>query len=110
MRILLSAEFWICRTRSLVSPTILPTWASVLPRRSRLALAAVRLLAATLWLANPLPRRDGPLSVRRSYTPEELEALLREAGLHGARVDRKGPVRMRAVGGGLDSVSSERAA
>lgn len=79
-------------------------------RRSRLALAAVRLLAATLWLVNPLPRRDGPLSVRRSYTPEELQALLREAGLHDARIDRKGPVRMRAVGGRLARVSAERAA
>ena len=70
-------------------------------RRSRLALAAVRLLAATLWRNNPFPRSDGPLSVRRSFTPDELAALLTEAGLDEARVDRAGPVRMRAVGGGL---------
>lgn len=70
-------------------------------RRSRLALGAVRLLAATVWRNNPLPRTDGPLSVRRSFTPEELAELLKAAGLPGARVDRTGPVRQRAVGRGL---------
>ena len=70
-------------------------------RRSRLALGVVRLLAATLWRNNPFPRTDGPLSVRRSFTPDELASLLTEAGLGEARVDRAGPVRMRAVGGGL---------
>ncbi len=68
-------------------------------RRGRLALAAVRLLAATLWRRNPFPRHDGPVSVRRAFTPEELRSLLAEAGLDGARVDRSGPVRLRAVGG-----------
>lgn len=67
-------------------------------RRSRAVLALVRLLAATVWRSNPLPRRDGPTSVRRSYTPDELEELLDAAGLAGARVDRRGPVRLRAVG------------
>lgn len=70
-------------------------------RRSRLALAAVRLLSATLWRRNPYPRHDGPVSVRRSYTPGELTEMLAESGLRGARVDRRGPVRLRVVGGGI---------
>lgn len=73
-------------------------------RRSLVAWIVVRLLAVTVWRRNPLPRRDGPLSVRRSYTPAELEELLREAELEGARVDRRGPVRMRAVGGGVPAL------
>lgn len=70
-------------------------------RRSRTALAAVRLLSATLWRRNPFPRHDGPISVRRAYTPDEIETMLAEAGLADARVDRRGPVRLRAVGGGV---------
>jgi len=68
-------------------------------RRSRLTCAAVRTLAATLWRRNPLPRRDGPVSVRRSFTPAEARELLGEAGLHGARVERAGPFRLRLRGG-----------
>lgn len=70
-------------------------------RRSRLALAAVRLLAATLWRRNPLPRRDGPVSVRRAFTPDELRAMLARADLAGARVDGRWPVRLRIRGRGL---------
>jgi len=70
-------------------------------RRSRTALAAIRLLSATLWRRNPYPRHDGPLSVRRAFTPVEVAEMLREAGLERARVDRRGPVRLRAVGGGV---------
>lgn len=70
-------------------------------RRSRTALAAVRLLAATLWRRNPFPRHDGPVSVRRAFTPAEIESMLAEAGLDGARVDFRGPVRLRVVGGGV---------
>lgn len=70
-------------------------------RRSRTALAAVRLLSSTLWRRNPYPRHDGPVSVRRAFTPEEVGAMLREARLEAARVDRRGPVRLRAVGGGV---------
>lgn len=70
-------------------------------RRSAPALAAVRLLSWTVWRRNPYPRHDGPLSVRRAFTPEEIEEMLREVGLDGARVDRRGPVRLRAVGGGV---------
>jgi ubiquinone/menaquinone biosynthesis C-methylase UbiE len=47
-----------------------------------------RLLAATVWAGNPLTRNDGPLSVLRAYTANELEALAREAGLPAAHVHR----------------------
>lgn len=70
-------------------------------RRGWTALAAVRLLAATLWRRNPFPRHDGPVSVRRAFTAPELTSMLAEAGLGEARVDRRGPVRLRAVGGGV---------
>jgi SAM-dependent methyltransferase len=56
-------------------------------RRGRLAWAAV-------WLAthavsrNPMTRHDGPLSVRRAYTPEELVRLARRAGLPDIRWHR----------------------
>lgn len=70
-------------------------------RRSRLALGAVRLLATTVWRRNRLPRRDGPLSVRRAFTPEELRSVLAGAGLDGARVEGRWPVRLRILGRGL---------
>jgi SAM-dependent methyltransferase len=47
---------------------------------------------AGTWLAtrtvarNRLTRHDGPLSVLRAYTPDELRALARSAGLPGPRV------------------------
>ncbi|MFP4622597.1 MAG: methyltransferase domain-containing protein [Gemmatimonadota bacterium] len=47
-----------------------------------------RLLAATAWRRNPITRHDGPLSVRRSFTPDELRALARRAGLKHPRVHR----------------------
>ncbi len=47
-----------------------------------------RLLAATLWRFNPVTRHDGPLSVRRSFTPTELEELARHAGLRRPQVYR----------------------
>lgn len=56
-------------------------------RRGRLAWAAV-------WLAthavsrNRITRHDGPLSVRRAYTPEELARLARRAGLPDIRWHR----------------------
>ncbi len=42
-----------------------------------------RLLAATLWRRNPLTRHDAPVSVRRGYTPKELESLAAACGLEG---------------------------
>lgn len=55
-------------------------------RRSLPAWWGARLLAATVWRANPVTRHDGPLSVRRSFTVDELEALGRAAGLGSVRV------------------------
>jgi SAM-dependent methyltransferase len=63
-------------------------------RRSRPALAGARLLAATVWRAHPVTAHDGPLSVRRAFTPAELEELARAAGLPGARVHRHEPFRV----------------
>ncbi len=47
-----------------------------------------RLLAATLWRANPLTRHDAPLSVLRAFTPPELLDAARLAGLPEPRVRR----------------------
>lgn len=58
-------------------------------RRSRVNLLGSRLLAATLWRGNPLTRHDGPLSVLRAFTPEELLADARRAGLTSPRVRRR---------------------
>jgi 2-polyprenyl-3-methyl-5-hydroxy-6-metoxy-1,4-benzoquinol methylase len=56
--------------------------------RSLPAYLGARLLAATLWRRNAFTRHDGPLSVRRSFTVPELEAVARSAGLAGWRVRR----------------------
>jgi SAM-dependent methyltransferase len=47
-----------------------------------------RLLAATLWRFNSLTRHDGPISVLRSFTPQELSDLATRAGLFRPRVYR----------------------
>ena len=47
-----------------------------------------RFLAATVWRAHPVTRHDGPLSVRRAFTPAELLGLGRRAGLRVPRVQR----------------------
>lgn len=51
--------------------------------RTRLNYVGARLMAATLWRGNRLTRHDGPLSVRRAFTPDELARLGAEAGLQG---------------------------
>jgi SAM-dependent methyltransferase len=66
-------------------------------RRSRPALVGANLLAATFWRTHPVTRHDGPLSVRRSFTPAELEDLARAAALHGARVHTHVPFRVALV-------------
>jgi ubiquinone/menaquinone biosynthesis C-methylase UbiE len=48
-----------------------------------------RLLAATAWRRRPVTRHDGPLSVLRAFTPAELLALARQAGLRDATVERR---------------------
>lgn len=55
--------------------------------RTRLNYVGARLLALTYWHGNRLTRHDGPLSVLRSFTRAELQAIGRNAGL-GDRVER----------------------
>jgi SAM-dependent methyltransferase len=54
--------------------------------RSWLNYLGARLMSATLWRLNPLTRHDGPLSVLRAFTPDELVASARAAGLGAPRV------------------------
>jgi hypothetical protein len=49
--------------------------------RRRLSLALVW-LATRLFCCHPISRHDGPLSVRRSYSSDELRALAARAGAH----------------------------
>ncbi len=56
--------------------------------RSRLHYLGARLLAATVWRQNPITSHDGPLSVLRSFTPDELETIGYGAGLRHVRVTR----------------------
>lgn len=53
-----------------------------------------RLLAATVWRANPVTRHDGPLSVLRSFTAAELLDLASRAGLRRATVHRHAVFRL----------------
>lgn len=53
-------------------------------RRSRLNYAGARLMAMTFWRRNRLTRHDGPLSVLRAFTPDELAMLASQAGLTGS--------------------------
>lgn len=48
-----------------------------------------RLLAHTRWRGNRLTRHDGPLSVRRAFTPGELHTLARRAGLRVMSLRRR---------------------
>ena len=66
-------------------------------RRSRLAYWGARLLALGPWHA--MARHDGPLSVRRAYTPDEARALVARAGLKGARVEARPLFRLLIVVG-----------
>jgi ubiquinone/menaquinone biosynthesis C-methylase UbiE len=56
--------------------------------------AGARFLAATWWRRNPFTRHDGPLSVLRSFTQPELEALAGQAGLVRVAVRRHFPFRL----------------
>jgi ubiquinone/menaquinone biosynthesis C-methylase UbiE len=60
--------------------------------RGRWSYLGARLVA--LLLHNPLTAHDGPVSVLRAYTPEELRSLARGAGLERVRVRRRFPARM----------------
>jgi SAM-dependent methyltransferase len=66
--------------------------------RSPLAYLFARALALTWWRANRITRHDGPLSVLRAFTRDELGALGRRAGLNGSRVTRHFPFRLTLEG------------
>lgn len=61
--------------------------------RHRLAFAGYPLLA-TLLRADPIVRRDGQLSIARSFRPAEWHAMLSKAGITGADVRRVFPYRL----------------
>lgn len=63
--------------------------------RSRGNYLAARLMA--LVLHNPLTAHDGPVSVLRAYTPDELRALADAAGLERPRVHGRFPARMTLI-------------
>jgi SAM-dependent methyltransferase len=57
-----------------------------------------RLLAATWWRHNRLTRHDGPLSVLRGFTPDQLRRVGLAAGLLDVRVERRFFYRLLLVG------------
>jgi ubiquinone/menaquinone biosynthesis C-methylase UbiE len=65
-------------------------------RRSAVAWLLIRLLTGLVWRSR-IVRHDGPVSVRRAYTPAELASLAERAGLRGARVFRQPLYRMALV-------------
>jgi len=67
-------------------------------RRSRVAHAGV-LLWSTVCTRNRLTRHDGPLSVRRAYTPDEACELAHDAGWSNPRVRKDAFFRMTLTDG-----------
>lgn len=65
-------------------------------RRGRLGFAATW-VAAHLTTRNRLTRHDAPLSVRRAYTLDELDELMRRAGIPGVAITTHPWFRMAAV-------------
>jgi ubiquinone/menaquinone biosynthesis C-methylase UbiE len=63
-------------------------------RRSPMHLA---LVYAGLPLFSRLTRHDAPASIRRSYTPAELEAILRRGGANNVEISRHYLFRMGAI-------------
>lgn len=59
--------------------------------RSRISLLGARVLSVTLWRSNALTRVDGPLSVQKAFTRDELGRLARRAGLRAIEVRRRFP-------------------
>jgi 2-polyprenyl-3-methyl-5-hydroxy-6-metoxy-1,4-benzoquinol methylase len=64
--------------------------------RSVVGLLAVGALSAIA--GNAIVRHDGPLSVRRAFTVEELSRIVSELGLNYLAVRREGPFRLSAAG------------
>jgi hypothetical protein len=58
-----------------------------------MAYAGVWLLTH-LTTTNRLTRNDGPLSVQRAFTPDEMMSMARKAGMEQAVMRNAGPVRM----------------
>lgn len=65
------------------------------------------LLAATVWRRSPITRHDGPLSVRRSFTADELRGIGSAAGLGRPRVHRHLVFRLALVGHPAAGAASE---
>ena len=62
-------------------------------RRDPVAWAGFSVLANLLrW--HPFVRHDGPISIRRAFAPADWRRYLSEAGVHGARVERRFPYRL----------------
>jgi SAM-dependent methyltransferase len=55
--------------------------------RTRLSLALVW-IATRVLACHPISRHDGPLSVRRAYSPDELGTLAEKAGIPAPRIKR----------------------
>ena len=55
--------------------------------RTRLSLALVW-LATRLLACHPISRHDGPLSVRRAYSPDEMRGMADKAGAPVRRIER----------------------
>ncbi|WP_343346225.1 methyltransferase domain-containing protein [Sphingomicrobium sp. XHP0239] len=51
-------------------------------------------LLARLMRWHPIVRHDGHVSIARSFRREDWDALLADAGVHGARVERRFPFRL----------------
>ena len=64
--------------------------------RGRLGYVATR-AASRLTTRNRLTRHDGPLSILRAYTPDEVARMLRQAGITNARITTQRWFRMAAV-------------
>jgi SAM-dependent methyltransferase len=62
--------------------------------RRPLAYLGAKALALTWWRRNRVTRSDGPLSVLRSFTGEELRAIGRRGGLAETTVRRHFPFRL----------------
>lgn len=79
------AELWRVSRRAIVVNDL---------RRSRSAYLGARLLARTAWRRSRLTRHDGPLSVRRAFTLEELARLAADAGLENVEIRTHLPFRL----------------
>jgi hypothetical protein len=45
-------------------------------------------VATRVLRCHPISRHDGPLSVRRAYSPDEIRGLAEKAGLPAPRIER----------------------